>query len=90
MAEIRPLATAVNAPASAVRGADGSARTVAQRAFFQAAVGRAPGAVDIAAPPAVETARAAPVLAEPLRPPATDTAQPQRFLRPGSMLDIKV
>jgi len=58
----------------------------AQRAFFEAAVNRA------AAPAA--SASAAP--ADPVRPVAAaarttrDETQPQRYLRPGSLLDIKV
>jgi hypothetical protein len=59
----------------------------AQRAFFEAAINRA-----AAAAPAASTASA-----EPVRPAAAasrttreDTGQPQRYLRPGSLLDIKV
>jgi hypothetical protein len=61
----------------------------AQRAFFEAAVNRA-----AATAPAASAASAGPV--DPVRPAAAasrtvrDETQPQRYLRPGSLLDIKV
>jgi hypothetical protein len=59
----------------------------AQRAFFQAAMGQ-PAAV--AAPPAPAAPRAA-VHAQPVnRIPDPNAEPPQRILRPGSLLDIRV
>ncbi len=68
------------------------ARAAAQRAFFQAALGKveAPQAARPAAP--LQTARAAPQApifrahAEPVPIPA----KPDRIVRPGSLVDIKV
>jgi len=68
------------------------ARVAAQRAFFQAALGKveAPQAASPAAPP--QSARA-----EPARPvirahaePVAIPAKPDRIVRPGSLVDIKV
>ncbi len=53
------------------------ARNAAQRAFFEAALGKA-----------AETATQ-PIRSEPLRQAQPDAA-PQKILRPGSLLDIKV
>jgi hypothetical protein len=56
----------------------------AQRAFFEAAVNRAPASAPAsAAEPVRPVAAAARTTSEP-------GAQPQRYLRPGSLLDIKV
>ena len=61
----------------------------AQRAFFEAAVNRA-----AATAPSASAASADPVrpVAAASRATRDDTAQlqPQRYLRPGSLLDIKV
>jgi hypothetical protein len=57
-----------------------SARSAAQRAFFEAAAGRATATAEPAAP-------AAHVQKVPTALPADP---PERVLRPGSLLDIKV
>ncbi len=78
------------APGGARAPAD-SARAAAQKAFFEAALGRAQGP---AAPEAPRAAEAAPpvVHAIPLRETRIDPAEepPQRILRPGSLLNILV
>lgn len=64
-----------------------SARLAAQRAFFSAAMGQAQ---TTAAPRA---AAAAPPVAQPAqvnRIDATASEAPQKILRPGSLLDIRV
>jgi len=81
----------VTPPAS---GGAGNARTAAQRAFFDQALGKA------GAPQAQPTPVQAPVVrAETRVQPAAQrvqstfvqpTEQPQKILRPGSLLDIKV
>ena len=60
----------------------------AQRAFFEAAVNGAPAPAAGAGP----AARAEPVrpVAAAARTAPDPAAQPQRYLRPGSLLDIKV
>ena len=98
MTPIRPAAfTPVQTPASA--GAD-AARTAAQRAFFDQAMGRAGAPAAPQAPQAaaqVRTAQAAAsapaqaVFSGPreIRPdPAAEA--PAKMLRPGSLLDIRV
>jgi len=67
----------------------GGARTAAQRAFFDAALGKAAPAVAPASvvqtrpEPAPEVIRVRTVRVE-------NTEQPTRILRPGSLLDIRV
>ena len=78
-------------PTPPASGAD-VARQAAQRAFFDAAMGRA-GAPAAAAPQAARLSTVATAAAPPpgagLRPdPAAEP--PARLLRPGSLLDIRV
>ncbi|MGA0605804.1 hypothetical protein ACO2Q0_07365 [Phenylobacterium sp. VNQ135] len=61
------------------------ARLAAQKAFFAAALGQA-GAV----PPPQAPAAAAPREAPRAAAAGPQEAQPQRILRPGSILDIRV
>lgn len=73
----------------------GPARTAAQRAFFDAAMGRATPAAAPVQAPAVQAAPIAPVRAaiQTLQPAANFTPDPNelvRYRRPGSILDIKV
>jgi hypothetical protein len=84
-----PVWPPVTPPAS---GGAGNARTAAQRAFFEAALGKT------AAPQGRPTPAPA-VRAETVPQPAAQrvrtefvqpTEQPQKILRPGSLLDIKV
>jgi hypothetical protein len=70
------------APAQVQRPAD-AARLAAQKAFFEAALGKT-AAAPAAAPP-LPAAQAA----LQRRPDAADEA-PQKILRPGSRLDIRV
>jgi hypothetical protein len=64
-----------------------AAKLAAQKAFFDAALGKAaaPSAVQPAAPTAVSTAAVAPQ-----RQAQPGAEMPQKILRPGSLLDIKV
>ncbi len=60
----------------------------AQKAFFEAALGRAQAA---SAPPAPVAAPAArPQAVRQAAPPAQAAVDPKGFRRPGSLLDIKV
>jgi hypothetical protein len=64
-----------------------AAKLAAQKAFFEAALGRAsaPMSLQQAAPTAVSTSAATPQLR-----PEPGAEMPQKILRPGSLLDIKV
>jgi hypothetical protein len=64
-----------------------AAKLAAQKAFFEAALGRAqaPAAAQPAAPTAVSSPAAAP-----RRMPEPGAETPRTILRPGSLLDIKV
>jgi hypothetical protein len=59
-------------------------RNTGQRAFFEAALGRAPDSAPLASAPAVTAAATHRV------PSALPTEAPTRILRPGSLLDIRV
>ena len=74
------------APAQRPGGAD-AARAAAQKAFFDAAMGRAPPAAQTAVTPAA-TAPAAPQRVEQRSGGVAEN--PTRILRPGSLLDIRV
>jgi hypothetical protein len=71
----------------------GAARSGAQRAFFDQALGKATGAPQQTPSPATPV-RLEPVQAQPQpvhrMPAAQPTEQPTRILRPGSLLDIRV
>lgn len=71
---------------TAANGA-GGAKSAAQRAFFDAALGKATGA-----PAAPAQVQAAPVPAPPVQriPVSQPTEPPTKILRPGSLLDIRV
>jgi hypothetical protein len=93
MAEIRPPAWPVAATPSAPQGAAGpaaAARTAAQKAFFDAALrGVAPQAparetTTVQAQPAPRAARAPDLTIQLPEEP------PQKILRPGSIIDIRV
>jgi hypothetical protein len=93
---IRPSAFPVQPPANAVSGVGAdAARAAAQKAFFDAAMGRsaapaAPAApLAAAAPRASVFAPAAPIQRAEIRPDPSAEA-PTRILRPGSLLDIRV
>ncbi len=75
-----------------VSGGANNARTAAQKAFFEAALGGA-------ARPQAAAPQAPAVRAETMPQPAAErvrstfvhpTEQPQKILRPGSLIDIKV
>lgn len=72
----------------------GAVKSGAQRAFFDAALGKATGAPQ--AHPQATPVRAEPVQVQtapqPVQrmPAAQPTEQPTRILRPGSLLDIRV
>jgi hypothetical protein len=82
-----PLPSAQPSPADA-------ARSAAQRAFFDAAMGRPAAPASAAAPSAaaaaaVFTPATAPAQRVELRP-APNAEPPAKLLRPGSLLDIRV
>lgn len=81
---IRPNAFPQHAPLGGQR--DDPARLAAQRAFFQAAMGQAQAPVQTTAPVA------APQAAQTINRVAEAGAAeaPQKILRPGSLLDIRV
>jgi hypothetical protein len=94
---IRPSGLPVHSgPTSVAANGAGAARQAAQKAFFDAAMGRSGGAPAAQAAPAIQTARAsdftvapAPAQRADIRPnPSTDP--PTKVLRPGSLLDIRV
>ena len=64
----------------------GAAKGSAQRAFFEAAFGR-PAAAQATAAPQTDAPTAAPAQKIPANLPADP---PQKILRPGSLLDIRV
>lgn len=73
-----PIRTSPGLPTAAPARPEARA---AQRAFFQAAVDRAAGTASSEPVRSVEAARRVPREGEP---------RPERLLRPGSLLDIKV
>jgi hypothetical protein len=82
-------------PAAGAPQRPDAARLAAQKAFFEAAMGKAPAAAPSAAPQAaqaVRTAAAAPATPAPApqRTAAPNGEPPTRILRPGSLLDIRV
>ncbi|MBS0359736.1 MAG: hypothetical protein JSR98_00030 [Proteobacteria bacterium] len=91
MTPIRPNAFPTQPPqTAAAQGAD-AARAAAQRAFFDAAMGRANAPAASAAPqaPAFTPTAAAAAPAQ-IRPAQTPAEAPSKILRPGSLLDIRV
>lgn len=86
MPDIRPPSRSLvpTQPAAARPGE--AARSAAQRAFFEAAIGKTPAP---AAPPAVTAQTAAPRV-ETVQVKTVPDEPPTRYLRPGSLLDIKV
>lgn len=88
---VAPIRPGLTPPPAGSTG--GAARTAAQRAFFDQAMGRA--APTAAPAPAAPTQPTAPIA--PVRPPVQAAAnplpsgdEPVRYRRPGSILDIKV
>ncbi|ATQ44477.1 hypothetical protein [Caulobacter mirabilis] len=91
MTAVRPPNWPTVQPASS--GGTGGARTAAQKAFFEAALGRAGAAQAPATQTPVVRAQTMPQpAAERVRSTfVQQTAeQPQKILRPGSIIDIKV
>lgn len=84
MTTIRPNVFPQQPPLGGQR--DDPARLAAQRAFFQAAMGQAQAPVQTAAP------TAAPQPAQTVNRVAdvSPSEAPQKILRPGSLLDIRV
>ena len=81
---MNPIRPAGLTPTSVPQRAADPARLAAQRAFFEAALGKAAPAATAVAAPAAQAA--APVQ----RTPDAGAAKPERILRPGSLLDIRV
>jgi len=78
-------------PTPLARPADDAARLAAQRAFFDAALGRAGAPAPASAPVAATAPSPVPMRAQPVqRMPDPDAEAPARPLRPGSLLDIRV
>jgi hypothetical protein len=78
----------IQAASTPQTGGAGSARLAAQKAFFEAALGRSSA---LAAPVQVAEPVAAPVRQDfRASPQAMAEATPQRILRPGSLLNIVV
>jgi len=90
MVEIRSTSPGLTGTAQAPLRPASGARADAQRAFFQQALGQTqaqPAATPVvAAKPQAQTP--APVVTRVVEQPIE--GQPQRYLRPGSLLDIKV
>jgi hypothetical protein len=88
---IRPDAFPTHAQPQGAGAPADAARAAAQRAFFDAAMGRsaAPAAPVAVTQSAVFTPSTAPVQRAEIRP-APDAAPPTKLLRPGSLLDIRV
>ncbi len=98
MPPIRPLPPQADLPATSPLRPRSPDVVAAQRAFFNAALGKAAPA---AATPQVMTSRSVAEASAPIRPagaaapslapqPAGDAAPPNRIARPGSVIDIKV
>ena len=87
MSAVRPPIFPPQRPAPSGPQRADAAKLAAQKAFFEAALGRAaaPTGVQPAAPTGVSTPAAAPQ-----RRPGPDAETPQKILRPGSLLDIKI
>lgn len=85
MTTIRPTTPGLVQPQTSPADA---ARLAAQKAFFDAALGRAPAPT---APSAAAQVQAAPVNRQPTTSQIQAAqAEPTRLLRPGSLLDIRV
>ncbi|THD50975.1 MAG: hypothetical protein E8A12_21790 [Phenylobacterium sp.] len=93
---MRPNAFPTQPASTSVAGAAAdAARASAQRAFFDAAMGRAGAPTAPAAPQAASqtqafTPQTAPVQRAEVRPTAIPAEPPAKLLRPGSLLDIRV
>lgn len=96
MTTVRPSVwPQAGAPSSGAQRPADPAKLAAQRAFFEAALGRAPAAQPTAPAQPTTPARMAepapPVQhATPVRPIQVDDDQPRKILRPGSLLNILV
>ena len=80
-------------PTGAQAGGADAARLAAQKAFFDMAMGRSQAAATPAPTAAVAPAAAAPAprpVTQVPRLPDPGAEPPQRILRPGSLLDIRV
>lgn len=90
MNPVRPNVWA-NVPQPAGSGGGGAAKSAAQRAFFEAALGKTAGGA--ASVPIRPAATQPPVVhATPVQrmPPSEPTEAPRKIPRPGSLLDIRV
>ena len=87
MAAVRPPIFPPSRPSPAGPQRPDAAKLAAQKAFFEAALGKAaaPAAMQPSAPTAVSKPVAAP---SPSVQPGAEP--PQKILRPGSLLDIKI
>lgn len=88
MNPVRPNIWA-NVPPPGQGGSAGGAKTAAQRAFFDQALGKATGAAQAQPQTAVAQSQVQP---QPVQRMPTDQPgeQPTKILRPGSLLDIRV
>ena len=85
MTAIRPPIIPPQPPPTGAARPD-QARSAAQKAFFDLAMGKAAAPAAVASP-SFATAAAA---AAPQRIPAAAAEKPEKILRPGSLLDIRV
>lgn len=85
---VRPPILPPTSP-SAAHGPSDPARLAAQRAFFDLALGK-PAATPTAAPAPSPTAQASAAPATVAAPSTATPDTPQKILRPGSLLDIRV
>ena len=92
MTPIRPNAFPTQPVTTSIAGAAAdAARVAAQRAFFDAAMGRAAGPAAAAAPQAAAfTPQTAPVQRAEICPTAMPDEPPAKLRWPGSLLDIRV
>ncbi len=86
-----PVWPTISPPAAGGAGGAGDARQSARGAFFEQALGRAAGAAPQVQAPVVRAETTAQPHAERVRAAFTAPQEPpQKILRPGSLLDIKV
>lgn len=91
MTPIRPNAyPPQTAPTTVAGQAADAARAAAQKAFFDAAMGRAAAPTAPQAPQAPQATAFNPVARPQVQPAATGGEPPAKILRPGSLLDIRV
>ncbi len=89
---MNPVRPPAYPPVPLASNGPGAVKTAAQRAFFDTALGKATAAATGVPQAQTAAAQAPTVYAQPVhRMPSGDQAEPpQKILRPGSLLDIRV